>query len=204
MTRVERPSWQQFWRVVSPYWQSSERAKGIALLSILLGLSVSSSLLLIWETFPKGEVISALAAKDAPRFTRSLGVLVGVLLLTVPVVSLKSYVQARLGLQWRRWFTEVWLQDYLRDRRFYHLTHHPEIDNPDQRIAEDIRSFTQQSLFFCDFTVRRDRSIYRLCHGVMAAVQMVNGGFDWVCPDLHPRSNGLARADFSALKSRTA
>jgi vitamin B12/bleomycin/antimicrobial peptide transport system ATP-binding/permease protein len=146
--KVNRLSWRQFWRVAALYWQSSERAGAIALLLVLLGLSIASSGLLIWETFPKGEVISALAARDGSRLTRALGVLVGVMLLTVPVLSLKSYVQSRLGLYWRRWMTHALLEDYFRDRRFYHLTHCPEIDNPDQRIAEDIRSFTQQSLFF--------------------------------------------------------
>jgi ABC-type uncharacterized transport system fused permease/ATPase subunit len=138
----------QFWRVAAPYWQSSEKTGAIALLVMLLGLSVSSSLLLIGETFPRGEVISALAARDGARLTRSLGVLVGVMVLTVPVVSLKNFVQAKLGIYWRRWLTGSVSHAYFTDRRFYHLTYAAEIDNPDQRIAEDIRNFTQQSLFF--------------------------------------------------------
>jgi ABC-type uncharacterized transport system fused permease/ATPase subunit len=148
MVRFNRAVWQQFWRVAAPYWQSSEKVGAIALLGLLLLLSVSSSLLLIWETFPKGEVISALAAKDGARFGRSLAVLVIVMLLTVPVLSLKNYVQAKLGLHWRRWLTDATVQSYFAERRFYHLTHYPNLDNPDQRVAEDVRSFTQQSLYF--------------------------------------------------------
>jgi len=158
MARVDRLPWQQFWRVAYPYWQSSERGKAVVLLVILLGLSLVSSVLLIWETFPKAEVISALASRDAARFTRSLGVLVLVMLLTVPIVALKGYIQGKLGLYWRRWLTEVWVRDYFSDHRFYDLTSDPQIDNPDQRIAEDIRSFTQYSLVFvvliCDAIVQ--------------------------------------------------
>jgi len=42
------------------------------------------------------------------------------------------------------------VDNYFRDRAYYNLkTSNTDIDNPDQRIAEDVRSFTQESLTFC-------------------------------------------------------
>jgi ABC-type uncharacterized transport system fused permease/ATPase subunit len=39
--------------------------------------------------------------------------------------------------------------DYFSERSFYEIQQfRPEIDNPDQRIAEDVRNFTQESLAF--------------------------------------------------------
>lgn len=50
--------------------------------------------------------------------------------------------------QWRRWLTGRFLDGYLRDRKYYELGSNSEIDNPDQRISEDIDTFTGRSIHF--------------------------------------------------------
>nr|MCU0547603.1 ABC transporter ATP-binding protein/permease [Oscillatoriaceae cyanobacterium Prado104] len=51
-------------------------------------------------------------------------------------------------LYWREWMTNKFLDKYFHDRAYYEINSHKEIDNPDQRISEDVRSFTQTSLAF--------------------------------------------------------
>lgn len=48
-------------------------------------------------------------------------------------------LQSRLSLQWREWMTRELMQQYFADRSFYQLQAAALIDNPDQRIANDIR-----------------------------------------------------------------
>jgi ABC-type uncharacterized transport system fused permease/ATPase subunit len=120
-------------------------------LLLLAGLSVLSSVLLILETFPKGEVISALGARDGGRFWQALGQAAAIVGLMVPLQALKVYVQGQVGLRWRERLTRRLLGDYWRDRNFYRLqqagySNHSELDNPDQRLSEDIRNVTQQSM----------------------------------------------------------
>jgi ABC-type uncharacterized transport system fused permease/ATPase subunit len=120
-------------------------------LLLLAGLSVLSSVLLILETFPKGEVISALGARDGGRFWQALGQAAAIVGLMVPLQALKVYVQGQVGLRWRERLTRRLLGDYWRDRNFYRLqqagyANHSELDNPDQRLSEDIRNVTQQSM----------------------------------------------------------
>jgi putative ATP-binding cassette transporter len=50
--------------------------------------------------------------------------------------------------QWRRWLTGRFLDGYLQDRKYYALGAGNEIDNPDQRISEDINTFTGRSINF--------------------------------------------------------
>jgi putative ATP-binding cassette transporter len=52
------------------------------------------------------------------------------------------------GLRWRHWLTQRFLARYLGQHAFYRLNAVTALDNPDQRISEDINSFTQQSLYF--------------------------------------------------------
>lgn len=138
--------WQQFWRIVQPDWGSRPSRRTIGLLLGLILLSVGSSSFLIWETVQRGELLSALAAQDTSRFVRAIGIFLGIIAASVPLLSFKSYVQDRLGLQWRYWLTEQFLDQYFSNQIFYQLTAQTEVDNPDQRISEDIRNFTQQSL----------------------------------------------------------
>jgi len=57
------------------------------------------------------------------------------------------YLRDRLSLQWRRWLTHRFVDNYFRARLLQLNTSNTDIDNPDQRI-EDVRSFTQESLTF--------------------------------------------------------
>jgi len=72
-----------------------------------------------------------------------------VLVLYAPLLAGYRYLRDRLSLQWRRWLTHRFVDNYFRDRAYYNLnTSNTDIDNPDQR-TEDVRSFTQESLTFC-------------------------------------------------------
>ena len=51
-----------------------------------------------------------------------------------------------LSVSWREWMTDRCLQLYSSNRVYYNLERGSEIDNPDQRITEDVRSFTAFSL----------------------------------------------------------
>jgi ABC-type uncharacterized transport system fused permease/ATPase subunit len=127
-------------------WSSTDRRASAWGLLLLAGLSILSSILLIVETFPKGEVISALGARDNQRFWVALGQAAAIVLLMVPVQALKGYWQGRMALRWRERLTRRLLGDYWRDRNYYQIQQAGDLDNPDQRLSEDIRNVTQQAM----------------------------------------------------------
>ncbi|MEM7725768.1 MAG: ABC transporter ATP-binding protein/permease [Cyanobacteria bacterium P01_A01_bin.45] len=147
MKSNHRQLWNKFWRVSKPYWISQERQGALALVLILILLSVSSSGFLVFEILQRGELVSSLAARNSRRFSQSLLFLVGIVLATIPLISFKTYIQGKLSLYWRRWLTDRFLSGYLNNLNYYRLNFNENIDNPDQRIAEDINNFTQQSLY---------------------------------------------------------
>jgi len=95
-----------------------------------------------------GELTSALAAQDAERFQQSVGIFLAILVVGIPFASLSGYVGAKLGLFWRVWLTHRYLDQYLTGLRFYFLRLYNVLDNPDQRIEEDVRVLSQESLKF--------------------------------------------------------
>lgn len=133
-------------RLVAPYWVSGERRRAWGRLALILVLLVGSTWTNLRFNEQSGEFTSALAAYDAPRFWRSVALFVFLMAVAVPLYSYLEYVRFALAVEWRRWLTNRVLDRYLANRAFYRLAGRPEIDNPDQRIAEDINNFTQQSL----------------------------------------------------------
>jgi putative ATP-binding cassette transporter len=131
---------------------SSQRLRGRwlpwLLLSVLLLLSLTVNGLNVIISYVGRFFQTALADKDAPTFWRFLWVYASVFVVGTPIVVFYSYAQDKLGLHWRRWLTHQFLDRYFRDRAYYDIDRHPEVDNPDQRISEDVRSFTRTSLSF--------------------------------------------------------
>ncbi|MEA5617549.1 ABC transporter ATP-binding protein/permease [Cronbergia sp. UHCC 0137] len=138
----------QFWRIGQLYWLSPRKCPAILLLFFLLCLSLFGTLVTVGLSIFLSELESSLAAVDSNRFLQAVVIFIGILLIGVPILALKVYLQSQLSLSWRQWLTEYFLNKYLDQRNFYALTTTTDIDNPDQRIAEDIQNFTQQSLYF--------------------------------------------------------
>ena len=138
----------KFWFLAKSYWFSEERWGAITLLLLLLLLSFLGAVLLIIFSIFLGEVTSSLASGEAERFRQSILVFIGIIVIGVPILSTKIFIQGKLSLYWRRWLTFNILERYLNDQDYYKITFYPQVDNPDQRIAEDIKNFTEQSLTF--------------------------------------------------------
>lgn len=149
MDRFNLKLFKRFWAIAKPYWFGSEKWSSLGLLLLLVLLLLGYTGLAVVLNTQQGALISALSAKDESRFAKSIEIFIGVLILYAPLLAGYNYVQDRLGLSWRRWLTNSFLDNYFRDRAFYNLnTSNTEIDNPDQRIAEDVKSFTHDSLKF--------------------------------------------------------
>jgi putative ATP-binding cassette transporter len=147
MDRLNLQVFRQFWAIAKTYWFSEEKwqARGL-LLGVVLFLLAYTGLSVVLNN-KRGVLISALSAKDEPRFWETVVIFIGVLVIYAPLLAGYRYLRDRLSLQWRRWLTNRFVDNYFGDRAYYNLsTSDLDIDNPDQRIAEDVRSFTQESL----------------------------------------------------------
>lgn len=142
----DRRLWRRFWNIAKRYWIGDEKWKAHALLVVLLVLLLGRTEFTVLFNQQSGELTSALAAKDAPRFWRAMRVFGLALVVAVPTYAVYYYVRDTLGMAWRRWLTQAYVQNYFQNLAYYRLTFEQHIDNPDQRIAEDVNAFTQRSL----------------------------------------------------------
>ncbi|MGC4089054.1 MAG: ABC transporter ATP-binding protein/permease [Polyangiaceae bacterium] len=144
----DRRLWNRFWQIARPYWFGSDKKQARWLLAVLLLLLVGRTEFAVLFNQQTGEFTSALAAHDTARFWKSIRVFGVVLVVAAPIYAFYYYVRDRLGITWRRWLTHRFLDKYLSGRAYYALGGDASIDNPDQRIAADIATFTQKSLGF--------------------------------------------------------
>lgn len=148
MISFDRHLWLQFRKIAAPYWFGEEKWQARRLLVLLILLLLGQTGFAVLFNEQTGEFTSALAAKDIDRFWISIQISLGILVVGVPVFGFYYYVRDRLALHWRRWLTRDFLGEYFSNRAYYELNASADIDNPDQRIAEDINTFTQRSLQF--------------------------------------------------------
>lgn len=147
MDRFNLTGFRRFWAIAKTYWLGEEKWKAGGLLLLIAVFLLGYTGLSVVLNNKRGVLISALSAQDEARFWATVWVFIGVLVAYAPLLAGYDYLQKRLGLEWRRWLTGRFVADYFRDRAFYNIQQfQPDIDNPDQRIAEDVKNFTQQSL----------------------------------------------------------
>ncbi|MBI4987611.1 MAG: ABC transporter ATP-binding protein/permease [Rhodocyclales bacterium] len=148
MKKLDRHLWQRFWAIATPYWRHEEKRKAWALLALLVLLLLGQTRFAVLFNEQTGEFTSALAARDEERFWDAIKYCLGLLVVAVPIYAFYYFVRDKLGIHWRRWLTNRFLDRYFRQRHYYELNANAALDNPDQRIAEDINTFTQRSLYF--------------------------------------------------------
>jgi putative ATP-binding cassette transporter len=148
MRRLDRRFLHRFLTIARPFWFGNERTRARVLLVVLVLLLLGETRLNVLFNHQSGEFTSALAARDGARFWRSIEFFLGLLVFAIPIFAFYYYVRDTLGIRWRRWLTRQFLNSYFAERAYYDLVSDAAIDNPDQRISEDINAFTQRSLSF--------------------------------------------------------
>jgi len=141
-------AWRQFIAVAKPYWVGEEWKAAWTLLVLLIVLMLFETKFAVMLNDQAGEMTSALAAKEGVRFWASVRTCLIVLLFAVPTYAFYYYMRDVFANRWRLWLSGRFLDGYLKDRRYYALGANSDLDNPDQRISEDINTFTGRSINF--------------------------------------------------------
>ena len=148
MSRLDRQLWNRFWAIAKSYWFSEEKWRARGLLAVVLLLLLAVNGLNVGISFIWRYIDTALAAKDAATFWRFISIYTGIMVVGTPIVVFYQYLQQKLGLYWREWLTKNFLAKYFQNRAYYEINANNLLDNPDQRISEDIKAFTANSLSF--------------------------------------------------------
>jgi len=145
---INRQTWVRCGRAIKAFAASDRggRAKllGLALVAMLVainGLNVVNS-------YVGRDFMTAIERQNMSGFLAWGAAYVGVFALSTVTAVIYRFVEERLGLLWRVWLSRRLCGLYMQERSYVVLREQRTIDNPDQRIADDVRVFTTTTLSF--------------------------------------------------------
>jgi vitamin B12/bleomycin/antimicrobial peptide transport system ATP-binding/permease protein len=145
-TTTKRAFVRDAWSIARTYWTSEEKWSAwgllLAMVAINLGTVCTSVGINAWNR----SFYNALQAFDVEQIFRQFGIFFILGSLGIALSVFAVYFQQLLQLRWRRGLTQRYINAWLSNRAYYQLQLTDEVDNPDQRIAEDINQFTNYVL----------------------------------------------------------
>jgi vitamin B12/bleomycin/antimicrobial peptide transport system ATP-binding/permease protein len=134
------------------------RARGLFALLIAFALAING--LNVINSYVGRDFITAITKRNQPGFIREAVLYIGVFAASTVVLVLYQFIQDRLGLFWRVWLTQRLVGQYLADRAYLRIKDSATVENPDERIADDVRAYTATTLSF----------VVMLVNGVLAVL----------------------------------
>ncbi|HVM96919.1 MAG TPA: ABC transporter ATP-binding protein/permease, partial [Candidatus Acidoferrales bacterium] len=135
------------WRLTRIYWTSPAAKQGALLLALAIAFELGAVYGNVLIADAQKKIFDAVQDKQMSAFLAAMGGFFGIVLAFVLVSAYRVYVRQWLEMHWRESVTahyvEAWIGPQAYCQRELHLG---EADNPDQRIAEDIRNFVASSL----------------------------------------------------------
>jgi putative ATP-binding cassette transporter len=130
------------WRLASPYFSSEDKWPGRILLAAVIAIELSivgiNVLLNSWNN----SFYNALQDKNWDAFVYQLGYFCVLATAYIFLAVYQLYLNQWLQIRWRRWLTRTYLEKWLAGSNHYRMQLLGDAaDNPDQRIAEDVKQF---------------------------------------------------------------
>lgn len=141
--------------LAAPYFRSEDKwkARGLFLAIVLLNLGTVYMAVQFNDWYRV--FYDALEKKDQVVFWQQMGRFSYLAFGAIIIAVYKFYLTQLLQMRWRSWMTRDYLRRWLSHRAFYKMelarysataNIHESPDNPDQRIQEDVQSFTTATI----------------------------------------------------------
>jgi putative ATP-binding cassette transporter len=134
-------------RLTLRFWRSpdSRRTRLVLALAIAFEFATVGGNVLVADV--QRRAFDALQEKDALLFFQMAGLFLSVVIFFLFVSTWRIYIRQRVEMRWRSWLTEDYLREWMSSEAYSQAERHRnEVDNPDQRIAEDVSNYVASAL----------------------------------------------------------
>ena len=135
------------WTLLIPYWKSEERWVSGALIGGVLGLSIGGIYLSVLMNDWQRLFYNSFQNVDYAEFIHQLIRYFFLSVISMLVNTYRSYFRQIVEIRWRRWLSKRYSDSWLKEQAYYRMRFAAvAADNPDQRIAEDLKKFPIQTI----------------------------------------------------------
>ncbi|WP_294242237.1 ABC transporter ATP-binding protein/permease [uncultured Sphingomonas sp.] len=141
-----RARWAHAWRISTRYFVSDDWKWAWFLIACYCVIEVGTTYVFLLTNSWQRAFYDAIEQRQGGLFLSLVGMFMMIAGLAVGTSFLHNIVGWTLSIRWRRWLNDWYLGRWFARDRFYEIERLRMIDNPDQRIAEDVRAFTSMGL----------------------------------------------------------
>jgi len=135
------------WRLALPYFNSEDRWPGRLLLGAVVAIELAVVGVTVLINQWNARFYNALQDRNWDSFVNELLFFCVLAAAYIVLRVYQLYLNQWLQIRWRRWMTERYISHWLEGPNHYRMQLLGDAaDNPDQRIADDIRMFIENSL----------------------------------------------------------
>lgn len=135
------------WRIAAPYFRSEDKWAGRALLAAVITIELALVAIDVLLNQWSNRFYTGLQEKNWDVFVREIGVFSLLATCFIVLAVYQLYLNQWLQIRWRRWLTRHYLGEWLHGANHYRMQLQGDAaDNPDQRIADDVRLFVERTL----------------------------------------------------------
>ena len=135
------------WRLAIPYFRAEDRKAGRLLLIALIATELSIVAINVLLNQWNNRFYNALQDRSWDAFVSELTIFAGLAGAYILLAVYQIYLNQWLQIRWRQWMTKSYLETWLSGPNHYRMQLLGDAaDNPDQRISEDVRIFTSETL----------------------------------------------------------
>ena len=135
------------WRLSVPYFRSEDRWPGRILLGAVVGIELSIVAITVILNQWYNRFYNTLQDRNWNAFVSAILFFCVIAAIYTVLAVYQNYLNLWLQIRWRRWMTQTYLRQWLNTANHYRMQLlGDEADNPDQRIADDLQMFVQNTL----------------------------------------------------------
>ena len=146
MQKINIAFFKQIWWLSKGFWTSEKQWQALLLAAVIIGIQITYVSIMVYYNSWQKDFYNSIQAVDTGLFFYYLKFWPMYMAVFIFFDVNRTYLKQKLEIMWRTWLTDDYVSRWLSNKTYYMMKikeyeSRNDVDNPDQRIAEDVKLF---------------------------------------------------------------